>query len=75
MTNVADDGDLRDGSSPALAIVEDQWLWRRRHCPRFTQTKQVLIRVGNKYFDRVTLCSPSDGETRVLYFELSHLEE
>jgi terminase small subunit-like protein len=44
MTNVTDDG---DGSSPALAIVEDQWVWRRRHCPRFTQTKQMLLRIGN----------------------------
>ena len=61
----------RDGSTPELAILEDQWVWRRRHCPGFTQAMQMLMSRDGKYFDQLTL--ESGDEVRVVYFDVSAL--
>jgi hypothetical protein len=59
----------RDGSTPELAIVEDQWVWRRRNCPDATVLLQKLIGRNGKYFDELTLRSAD--EMRVVYFDVS----
>jgi hypothetical protein len=61
----------RDGSTPATAIVEDQHVWRARHCPGFTLGLQKLIVIDGKHVDELTLWS--DDEVRVVYFVLTHL--
>jgi hypothetical protein len=63
----------RDGSTPELAIIEDQWVWRRRNCPDATLLLQRLIRRNGKDFDELRLMSA--GEVRVVYFDVSHLFE
>ena len=63
----------RNGSTPELAIVEDQWVWRRRNCPDATVLLQKLIGRNGKYFDELTLMSAD--EVRVVYFDVSDLHE
>ena len=61
----------RDGSTPELAIIEDQWMWRRRTCPGATVLLQKLLVRNGKYFDELTLMSAD--EVRVVYFDVSDL--
>jgi hypothetical protein len=64
----------RDGSTPELAIAEDQWAWRRRNCPDARLVLQKLIRERNKFFDELTL--RSGDELRIVYFDVSvHFEK
>jgi hypothetical protein len=60
---------VRDGSTPERAIVEDQWVWRRRNCPGAKMLLQKLMGRNGKYFDELTLMWA--GEVRVLYFDVS----
>ena len=62
----------RDGSTPATAILEDQNVWRTRHCPGWTLGLQKLMVIDGTYVDALTLFSPSGDEVRVVYFVLTH---
>jgi hypothetical protein len=66
---------VRDGSTPARAILEDQWVWLNRKYPGWTLLLQMLMHGPNdSRIDRLIVGLPS-GETRVLHFDVTALHK
>jgi hypothetical protein len=59
---------VRDGSTPAKAILEDQNAWRPRHLSGYTVVMQMLT---VEHLDALTLESEDGQDVRVVYFDVS----